>query len=183
MHHISECISCLPCRLCKCKYVIAFPFGNFNIKSVKKNPQFLHSLLINCNQVSWECFMAVCVMHKRWLWLTEARLCIYMYTSHCNDVIMSATASQITSLTIVYSTVYSGTDHRKHQSSASLAFVRGIHRWPGNSPHKWPVTRKMFPFDDVIIVNCWSANCSASSRYMNRLNQNKFSFHKNKFRW
>ena len=60
-------------------------------------------------------------------------------------------ASQITSLTIVYSTVYSGADQRKHQSSASLAFVRGIHRLPVNSPHKWPVTRKMFPLDDVII--------------------------------
>ena len=40
---------------------------------------------------------------------------------------------------------------KTHQSSASLAFVRGIHRWPVNSPHKWPVTRKMFPFDDVIM--------------------------------
>ena len=60
-------------------------------------------------------------------------------------------ASQTTSLTIVYSTVYSGADQRKHQSSASLALVRGIHRWPVNSPHKWPVTRKMFPFDDVIM--------------------------------
>ena len=68
-----------------------------------------------------------------------------------NDVIMSAMASQITSLTIVYSTVYSGLDQRKHQSSATLAFVRGNHRWPVNSPHKGPVTRKMFPFDGVII--------------------------------
>ena len=49
------------------------------------------------------------------------------------------------------STVYSDADQRKHQSSASLAFVRGIHRGPVNSPHKWPVTRKMFPFDDVIM--------------------------------
>ena len=60
--------------------------------------------------------------------------------------------SQITSLTIVYSTVYSGADQRKHQSPASLAFVPVIHRWPVNSPHKWPVTRKMFPFDDVIML-------------------------------
>ena len=57
--------------------------------------------------------------------------------------------SQITSLTIVYSTVYSGTDQRKHQNSASLAFERGIHRWP----HNGPVMRKMFPFDDVIIYS------------------------------
>ena len=53
---------------------------------------------------------------------------------HYNDVIMGAIASQITSLTIVYSTVYPDADQRKHQSSASLAFVSGIHRWPVNSP-------------------------------------------------
>ena len=64
---------------------------------------------------------------------------------------MGAMASQITSLTIVYSTLYSDPDQRKHQSSASLAFVREIHRGPVNSPHKWPVTRKMFPFHDVIM--------------------------------
>ena len=71
---------------------------------------------------------------------------------HYSDVRMGTIASQITSLTIVYSTVYSDADQRKHQSSASLAFVRGIHRGPVESPHKWPVTRKMFPFDDVIMV-------------------------------
>ena len=71
--------------------------------------------------------------------------------SHYGDVIMGAIASQITSLAIVCSTIYSDADHRKHQSSASLAFVRGIHRGPVNFPHKWPVTRKMFPFDDVIM--------------------------------
>ena len=58
----------------------------------------------------------------------------------------------ITSLTNVYLTIYSDVDQRKHQSSASLDFVRGIHRGPVNSPHKWPVTRKMFPFDDVIML-------------------------------
>ena len=62
-----------------------------------------------------------------------------------------AIASQITSFTIVYSIAYSDADQRKHQSSASLAFVQGIHRGPGNSPHKWPVTRIMLPFDDVIM--------------------------------
>ena len=71
---------------------------------------------------------------------------------HYNDVIMSAMASQITSLTIFYSMVYSGADQRKYQSSASLAFVRGIHRWPVNSPRKRPVTQKMFQFDDVIML-------------------------------
>ena len=67
------------------------------------------------------------------------------------DAIMGAMASQIDSLTILYSTVYSGANQRKHQRSASQAFVRAIHRWPVNSPHKWPVTRKTFPLDDVIM--------------------------------
>ena len=65
--------------------------------------------------------------------------------------IMSAMAYQIIAASIVYSTVCLGADQRKHQSSASLAFVGAIHRWPVNSPHKWPVTRKMFSFYDVII--------------------------------
>ena len=69
------------------------------------------------------------------------------------DVIMGAIASQITSLTIVYSTVYSDADQRIYQSSAALAFVWRIHRGPLNSPHKWPVTRKMFPLDDVIMID------------------------------
>ena len=70
---------------------------------------------------------------------------------HYNDVTMSARASQITSFMIVYSTIYLGADQRKHQISASLAFVWGIHHWPVNFPHKWPVTRKIFSFDDVIM--------------------------------
>ena len=79
---------------------------------------------------------------------------------------MGAMASQITSLTIVYSSVYSGADQRKHQSSASLAFVRGIHRWPVNSPHKWPVTRKMFPFDEVILTKYMETKpCAYNMRY------------------
>ena len=72
---------------------------------------------------------------------------------HYSDVIIGTISSQITNLTIVYSTVYSDADQRKHQSSASLAFVRGTHGGGGavNSPHKWPVKRKMLPFDDVIM--------------------------------
>ena len=76
----------------------------------------------------------------------------YKSTNHYSSVIMSTIASQITSLAIRYWTIYSGADQREHQSSSSLAFVWGIHRWPVNYPHKWPVTRKIFPFDDVIIV-------------------------------
>ena len=73
---------------------------------------------------------------------------------HYDDVIMTTLVSKITSLTVVYSIVYSGVDQRKHQSPAPLAFVRGIHRGPVNSPHIWPVTWKMFPFDDVIMKTC-----------------------------
>ena len=86
---------------------------------------------------------------------------------HYNDVIIFALSSQITSLTIVYLAVIQGADQRKHQRSASLAFVRGIHRWPVNSPHKWPVTQIMFPFDDVtmswqdIILGRWSGRLNA----------------------
>ena len=65
-------------------------------------------------------------------------------------------ASQITGVSIVSSTVGSDAD-KKDQSSESLAFVRGIHRWPVNSPHKGPVTRKMFLFDDVIMpLSCFT---------------------------
>ena len=92
--------------------------------------------------VSWGCHVTF-----------ESTISLHITSAyHYDDVIMSAIASQITSLTIVYSIVYSDADQRKHQSSASLAFVWGIHRGPVNSPHKWPVTRKMFPFDDVIMT-------------------------------
>ena len=90
---------------------------------------------------------------SKWLKIPKHNLVACRHRDiHYNDVIMSTMASQITSLTIVYSTCYSGTDQRRHQSSAPLAFVRRIHRWPVNSPLKGPVTRKMFPFDDVIVL-------------------------------
>ena len=75
----------------------------------------------------------------------------HQFHDHYCDAIMGTVESLITSLTIVYTAVYSDADQSKHQSSVSLAFVWGIHRGPVNSPHKWPVTRKMFPFDDVIM--------------------------------
>ena len=76
---------------------------------------------------------------------------------HHNDIMISAMASQITGVLIVCSSVGSGADQRIHQSSASLAFVWGIHRWPVNSPLEGPMTWKMFPFDDAIVVR---AECS-----------------------
>ena len=73
---------------------------------------------------------------------------------HYSDVILSMMASQITGVSIACSTGCSGADQRKHQSSVSLAFVRRIHRWPVDSPHKGPITRKMLPFDYIIVSSC-----------------------------
>ena len=79
--------------------------------------------------------------------------------SHYSEVILGAMASQITSIAKVYSTIYSGADQRKLQSSASLAFIGAV-----NSPHKWPVTRKKKNFYDVITMNA-SINILTSERY------------------
>ena len=82
--------------------------------------------------------------------------------NHYNDVIMNSVASQITSLTIVYSTVYWGADQRKHQSSVSLAFVRGIHRLPVNSQQKWPVIcfHLMTSWWHILTPTSWNLACS-----------------------
>ena len=74
---------------------------------------------------------------------------------------MSAIASQITGVSSVCSNVCSGADQRKHQSSASLAFVKGIHRWPVDSPRKEPVMQTMFPFDDGIMAMPWCGHVTA----------------------
>ena len=104
--------------------------------------QRYHSLLIVSENFRWHISVILYSLNGR-----RAGKYIYRY----NDVIMSTMVSQTTSLTTVYSSVYSGADQRKHQSSATLAFVTGIHLWPVNSPHTGPVTWKMFPFDDVIM--------------------------------
>ena len=82
----------------------------------------------------------------------------FWFKFHYCDVIMGTMASQVTSLTIVYS----GADQRKHQSSASQTFVRGIHRWLVNSPYKWAETRKKFPFEVFIM---FTDVCFASKRW------------------
>ena len=82
--------------------------------------------------------------------------CTHIPMLHHSDVTMGAMASQITNVLVVYSTVYSGTDQRKYQGHALLAFAGGIDRWPVISPRKEPATRKMIPFNDAIMrrVNC-----------------------------
>ena len=121
--------------------------------------------------VSCVCFFFITVSKTYLnLWMSSSFLTGISYgntsLAHYTDVIMGTIAFQITSFTIVYSTVYSDADQRKYQSSASLAFVWGIHRRPVNSPHKWPVTRKTFPFDDVIMLNAiqWIAQVCLKER-------------------
>ena len=97
-----------------------------------------------CSLMSHSC-VTICLFSITICWWPTSSLALQWLQ-------MGAIVSQITSLTIVFSTVISDADQRKHQSSASLAFVRGIHRGPVNSPHKWPITRKIFPFDDVIMA-------------------------------
>ena len=101
----------------------------------------------------------------------SSRALLWYLNEYNSDVIMGAMASQITSLMIVYSTVYSCADQRKHQSSASLAFVRGIHRWPVNSLHRGPVTLKMLRFDDVsmkfqIVIDGWHIPYKLAPRWI-----------------
>ena len=106
---------------------------------------------------TWSAYIYIFIFTLKWYWqhdlvwiIRHSQTGFYFY--HYSDDIMGAMASKITCLTIVYSTVYSGADQRKHQSSASLAFVWGIHRWPVNFQHKWQVKQKMFPFDDVTMI-------------------------------
>ena len=83
---------------------------------------------------------------------------------------MGTMASKITSFMNVYSIVYSSANQTKQQSSASLAFVGGIHRFTVNSPKKEPVTRKISLFDDVIMRVVWDSNIRllANSEYVLR---------------
>ena len=129
--------------------------------SIFNQNYYENAMANNCKQCFNAHYQPHCHPTTNSLWLCSSVHCGPPHQSrriwlsaevHCNDVIMGAIASQITSLTIVFSTVYLDTDRRKHQNSASLAFVRGIHRRPVNSPHKWPVTRKVFPFDDIIML-------------------------------
>ena len=155
------------------KWILGSKFG----KIWTKIPKFCLHLNVTCKTAKCRSSLCISVYRLKNLWTRPKANWCTLHVSHpsggphladiqtcrhidglvqewrnCSYVIMSAMASRITSLTIVYSAVYSGAGKRKHQSSASMAFARGIHRWPVNFPHKGPVTRKIFPFDDVIMV-------------------------------
>ena len=138
--------------LARCAYAIHYIMGSRHRVSVY--------VLFCCDYIiSSECYLRFIYLHSSGL-----HHCLVWYLTsvthdkHYDDVLMGAIASQITSLTIVYSTVYSDADQRKHQTPRHWPLrgeftgdrVTGL-RWPVNSPHKWPVTRKMFSFDDVIM--------------------------------
>ena len=110
-------------------------------------------------------------IHTLWIlvWFVRAVLRISnvyhikFYSIHYNEVTMNAMAPKITSLTIVCSTVYSGADQRKHQSSASLAFVCGIHRWPVKSQYRgnvsiWWRHHVTIGFQYIWSTSIWSTN-------------------------
>ena len=140
-----------------CKLFFVFAINTAMSASINAGPLYCH----------WSKYINAPVTEKK-PWRTEVKrsiMCIYKNCIHNHDRTTHNTAfslrwrhngcnsiaSQMTSLTIVYSIVYSDADQRKRESSASLTIVWGIHREPINSQHKWPVTRKMFPFDDVIM--------------------------------
>ena len=107
--------------------------------------------------LSYYCHVCMCYVVSNRVTVSSTQVSIFLLMHYImflyNDVIMSTIVSKITGVSIVCTTFGSGADQRKHQSSASLAFAWGIHHWPVNSPHKRPVTRKIFPFDDVIMCN------------------------------
>ena len=114
----------------------------------------------------WSCDAIMTSRHEH-----TPRVIVRLIRGDYGDVIMGVIASQITSLSIIYSNAHSDADQGKHQSSASLAFVRGIHRRPVNFPHKWPATRKIFPSDDVIMEI--SSNTSTNVEFWCIVNFNK----------
>ena len=83
---------------------------------------------------------------------------------HYSDVIMG-TMAQITSLTSVYSTIYSSTDQWKHQSFASLAFVQGIHRWPLFSRTKGQKPGKCFHLMTSSCIKRLNRPCNVEKRW------------------
>ena len=124
-------------------------YEDFEIQNVHAARNIIHQN----TSITYCCKMSSSDFSNRFeVKLLLASQCYYIWPNY-NDVIMNLMAYRIISIAIVYSNVYSGADQRKHQSSASLAFVRRIHRGPVISSHKWPVTRKIFPFDDVIMPN------------------------------
>ena len=128
-------------EICKLKVML------FSLNFQSRFDWLSAQLPANLKRLGMYCLLCYCILSLRLM------QCVIGVELHYGDVIMGAMATQITSLTIVYFNLLFRHNSCKHQSSASLAFVRGISRWLANSPHKWPVKRKMFPLDDVIMAH------------------------------
>ena len=150
--------------LCKSVKQANYIFNNFFLTNyqykMNDNYIFLQFILFLFAVIVTNLFLFAAYCHWSFLQICFVfSVSIHFLCDHSSGVIMSVMASPITGVSIVYSIVCSDADERKHQSSSSLAFVRGIHRWPGNSPYKASVARKMFPFDDVIMLVSKSGCC------------------------
>ena len=130
-------------QFCHCDFFLSeltsICVSNVGISYIFTNEHWLSTSIFFIQLISMDNSGNGFIKYIRYVFVTTAG--VVVSCNDYNDVIMGATASQTTSLSVVYSSVYSDADQRKHQN-----------RWPVNSPHKWPVTRKMFPFDDVIMT-------------------------------
>ena len=138
-----------------CGYAVIWSYSspNFNNRFASAQHQAITQYLLIVNStlglMLWHNLNEL--LHLKLIFTTRGHSYFRMiYHAHYSDVIMSATASQITGVSFVCSMVCSGADHRKYQSSKSLVFVRWIHPSPIDSPHKGPV--KLFTFYDVIMI-------------------------------
>ena len=105
---------------------------------------------------AWTPLENACLPHASYpcLWIScDMQNCIITMTPQWARWRLRSLASRL------FTQPFIQTQIGKYQSSASLAFVRGIHRGPVNSPHKGPVTRKILPFDDVIMINHFMNMC------------------------
>ena len=139
---ITKTIQTIPCRKCHSNFSGATELTHWPLRNLNG---FWKLILLLYLLLSWQVSTEVDSSTPQIIYFVDI-------SQYYSDVIMSGMVSHITSLTIIYSTVYSGADQRNHQSTVSLAFVWGIHRWPVNSPHKGSVTRQMLLFDDVIMA-------------------------------
>ena len=141
---------------------ITYPFPNFKSCTVEVWEWISNcvSLYYACNYFSILWLMLIYISERDPCTQAHVVLCTLHVISLVQDCGIpmplqwchnECDGSQITSISILCSTICSGADQRKHKSFASLAFVRGIHRWLVDSPHKGPVVWKMFPFDTTIM--------------------------------
>ena len=118
----------------------------------------------------------LCLKFRGFLWIMiedmQSQALIGFSFIHYSDVIIHTMAFQITCVSIICSTVYLGADQRKYKNSVSQAFVRGIHRSPMDSTHEGLTTRKMFPFDDII-MECIIVNTEQDNIIITIANSNQ----------